>query len=154
MAWRRQRKTLHEELSEQGARGPFPAEGASEDKQPASPQTVSGRALIITLVVFIASILVHFAPLWVQALLAIPFFAYFAFVARSRTRPTRRVRIGLLRLLFLVWLAVSVAVSVLVALGGFYREDLVLLGVVWAILATLWLLDRLLPRVWSVLTSG
>jgi hypothetical protein len=148
MAWRRQRKTLLEELREQGAREIPQSEGASTGEGSAPPRT--GRALIIMLAVLAASVLVHFAPLWVQALLTIPFLAYVSFRARSMPRPTGRTRIGLTRALFLIWLAVSIAASVLVAIGGFYREDLVLLAVVWTILAGLWAIDRLIPRIRSL----
>jgi hypothetical protein len=40
-------------------------------------------------------------------------------------------------------------VLVLVAIGGFYPEDLVLLAVVGTILVVLWGIDRLLPRLWG-----
>jgi hypothetical protein len=156
MAWRRRRKTLNEELLEQGAREAAHLAEALEAEEPAAPRAGQGRALVTTLALFLASMLVHFAPvpLPVKGLLALLFIAYFAFTARSRLRRPRRARIGVTRALLLIWLAVSVAVSVLVALGGFYREDLVLLAVVWTILGVVWMIDRLLPRVRSTLTSG
>ena len=49
---------------------------------------------------------------------------------------------SMLRSFLLVWLAVSVALGVLVAIGGFYREDLLLLAGVLAVLAVLWAVDR------------
>lgn len=81
---------------------------------------------------------------------AIVFFVYFARFTRHRLpRPSRPPRFRATRLLFLVWLAISVAVLVLVAIGGFYPEDLVLLAVVGTILVVLWGIDRLLPRLWG-----
>jgi len=40
-------------------------------------------------------------------------------------------------------LAVCVAVTVLVAIAGFQQDDLALLGVVWPILALIWIAYRL-----------
>jgi small-conductance mechanosensitive channel len=69
--------------------------------------------------------------------------------ARARRRPSRQVEEpvtqppgrSLARLLFrwftLVWLAISVVVLALVSISGFQPDDLVLLGIVWAILAFL-----------------
>jgi small-conductance mechanosensitive channel len=69
--------------------------------------------------------------------------------ARARRRPSRQVEEpvtqppgrSLARLLFrwftLVWLAISVVALALVSISGFQPDDLVLLGIVWAILAFL-----------------
>ena len=144
---RRQRKTLHEELLEKGARGSAETdESRSTSEMPDGEQGRGGMLPgVVALVVLVVSVLVHFAPVWwVQALLAIIGLGYAAASAARSRKTGVRARIRLIRGLFLVWLAVSVASTVLVALGGFYREDLVLLAVVWTILAVLWLVDRVL----------
>jgi hypothetical protein len=150
MRWRR-RKSLHEELLEQG-----PHESRElqppDNEAPKSSEPVPVRAVVVAIALLLASVLAHFAPLplFLDAVAAIVFFVYFARFTRHRLpRPSRPPRFRATRLLFLVWLAISVAVLVLVAIGGFYPEDLVLLAVVGTILVVLWGIDRLLPRLWG-----
>lgn len=50
------------------------------------------------------------------------------------------------RWVYLGWLAVSVSLTVLVAIAGFQREDLVLLGIGWGALAWLLLVEYALTR--------
>lgn len=88
--------------------------------------------------------LISFLPWWVA--LALVFIAGgltisgFLRSARGKRRPSP------FRGLFLLWLAVSIAATVLVGIGGFQHDDRILLLVVWAILAAVWLLDRGLSR--------
>jgi hypothetical protein len=66
----------------------------------------------LALVVLLGSVLVHLGPLWLQALFALVMLAYFTLAATWRPRPAKPRRVGLLRALFLAWLAVSVSATV------------------------------------------
>jgi hypothetical protein len=145
LRWPGRRRTLHEQLLEQGARDVTDAaEPPAADTTPA-PEPRRGRAVSagVALAVVAVSLVVHLAPSWLQALVAAPVVAY-SLVTAVRSRKTRpRPRMRLARVLFLVALAVSVAVTVLVAISGYYgRGELVLLAVAWAIVGVLWLSDR------------
>jgi hypothetical protein len=87
--------------------------------------------------------MVEFLPPWAQivagTLVVAHFFSIFL-------RSTRRRSVGAakgLRVVFLLWLAVCVAVTVLVAIGGFQPEDRALLGLAWPILGLIWIGYRL-----------
>jgi hypothetical protein len=70
-------------------------------------------------------------------------------------RSTRRTFPGAatgLRAVFLFWLAICVAATVLIAIGGFQPDDRALLGFLWPILALIWIAyplrrSRATPRV-------
>jgi hypothetical protein len=53
---------------------------------------------------------------------------------------------SLVRGIFLLWLAISVATVVLISLDSFSGENVLLLSIVWGILLALWLGDRGLAR--------
>jgi hypothetical protein len=96
---------------------------------------------------------------WVAVAVWLAYFSYgtWSFVRHGGPRAARRgyaagggVTGSPLRLVVLIWLAISVAMVVLVSLDNFFRWDnLLLLAVVWAILAVLWLADRGLVRLAS-----
>jgi hypothetical protein len=61
-------------------------------------------------------------------------------------RPTGTAPLGGVRLIFVVWFAISIATFVLIWLGGFQSDDRIVLAVVFAILTLLAILDRALGR--------
>lgn len=93
---------------------------------------------------------------WVAVVVWLVYFSYgtWSFVRHGGVHAARRgyaLTGGLtgspLRAVVLVWLAISVAMVVLVSLDNLFRWDnLLLLAVVWAILAVVWLADRGLVR--------
>jgi hypothetical protein len=140
------RKTLHEELLERGARTDADTEDPeSQGTTPPADEPGHTRAFPagLALALLAASIGVHVAPAWLQVLLAVPVLGY-GIVSAIRSRKEKpRPRTSIARSLFLVWLAVSVAISVLVAVSGYYgRDEFLILAVVWTILGVLWLADR------------
>lgn len=141
MISRRQGQTEGERLLAQGPREP-PEPLAAEQR---SNETGRRKALIASAVVFALLAALHLVAhlsSWAALVLALVTLAlnrrFFPPLGRGRGG-----RSSLLRALFLLWLAVSIALTVLVVISGFYREDLILLAIVWGILAALWLADRL-----------
>lgn len=68
----------------------------------------------------------------------------------ARTRVTPRAHTAMLvRWAYVVWLAVAVSLTVLVAIAGFQRDDVVLLTGVWALLACLLLAGYVLAPPWT-----
>ena len=145
MGWRRTPRTLNEELLAEGPRDRDPdAAAGREDRHQA-------KARLMLLALWIAGALlllglkwiVEFLPPWAQIVAGVLVVAHFLSIF---VRSTRRRSVGGakgLRAVFLVWFAVCVAVTVLVAIAGFQQEDLALLGVVWPILALIWIAYRL-----------
>jgi uncharacterized membrane protein len=143
---RRGRQSENERLLAQGPRE-APERQILDERKGRSPS----RAGVIAALAFItlaALHLVSFLVWWAVIPLALfgLAFSFSRFVRRPRRRRSTN---SPLRVFFLLWLAVSVAVGVLVALAGFQRSDLVLLAVVWTILAALWVADRGLSRIWK-----
>jgi uncharacterized membrane protein len=140
MGWRRKPRTINEELLAQTAR-----EAETEER---SDET---RVRLRRLAVYVLAGLVfvglkegvRLLPAWVGIVVGILVVAHFVsvFVRSTRGGPAERGR-GL-RTLFLVWLAICVVVTVLVALGGFQMEDRALLGFVWPMLGVIWVAYRL-----------
>jgi hypothetical protein len=87
--------------------------------------------------------IVEVLPPWIQIVVGTLVVAHLLAIF---LRSTRRRSVGAakgLRVVFLVWLAVCVAVTVLVAIGGFQPDDRALLGLVWPILGLIWIAYRL-----------
>lgn len=147
MSWRAKHRSENERLLAQGPRQapepqhrpPLPSD-PDDERRNRRPwwRAAVGLGLLV------AWHLISFLPWW--AALLVVFIAAgltisgFLRSARGKRRPSP------FRGLFLLWLAVSIAATVLVGLGGFQHDDRILLLVVWAILAAVWLLDRGLSR--------
>jgi threonine/homoserine efflux transporter RhtA len=71
------------------------------------------------------------------------FVAHYVFVFVRSTRRTGATAGKGLRAFLLVWLALCVVATVLIALDGFQKDDLPLLGVMWPLLALIWVGYRL-----------
>lgn len=146
MSWREKHRSENERLLAEGPRtapepqhqAPLPSDPDEQRKRPPWWRAAAGLGLLV------AWHLISFLPWWVA--LALVFIAGgltisgFLRSARGKRRPSP------FRGLFLLWLAVSIAATVLVGIGGFQHDDRILLLVVWAILAAVWLLDRGLSR--------
>ena len=137
MGWRRRPRTENERLLGEGARDssePLKTSEGQRTPRPWRSLVPLGLGVSLVLVVWLIP------PLAPYAGILLPLLGLALGVTRLLRR-TGALR-SMLRGFLLVWLAVSVAVGVLVAIGGFYREDLLLLAVVLAVLAVLWAGDR------------
>lgn len=145
MGWRRTPRTLNEELLAEGPRESDPTAAAARGERHEAQARLMRLALWIAGSLLLLSLkwIVEFLPPWAQIVAGILVVAHFLSIF---LRSTRRRSVGAakgLRAVFLVWLAVCVAVTVLVAIGGFQQDDRALLGVVWPILALIWIAYRL-----------
>ena len=143
MSRRRTRRTLNEELLAEGPREADPeASAAHEEERHEAPPRLMRPALWIVGALVLLSLhwIGKFLPPWVQIIAGTLVVAhYFSMFTRS----TRRRSVGAakgLRIVLLVWLAVCVVVTVLVAIGD---SDRALLGLVWPILGLIWIGYRL-----------
>jgi hypothetical protein len=137
---RRDKTPLHEQLLAQGApEAPLPKEAEG----PAAPGVGRRRAITIGFAVSSALLALHslvYIPvvgIWLAPVAIIGLNLWFRRQRRRLAPARRRWVIGGVRGAFLVWCAVALAALVLVALGGFQRDDRILLLVVFLILATL-----------------
>jgi hypothetical protein len=138
----RRKRSEGEHLLAQGPREAPPPK-AAEEYEDAEARRRTVLAGVIVFVLLAGLHLVAHLSIWATLALAL---ATLVLNRRYLPRAGRGIggRSSLLRMLFLLWLAVAVAVTVLVAISGFYRlEELILLTVVWGILAGLWLAERL-----------
>jgi hypothetical protein len=145
MSWRRAPRTLNEELLAEGPREADPeAAAARGERHEAQARLMRLAPWIIGALVFLSlKWFVEFLPPWLQIVAGTLVVAHYLSIF---LRSTKRRSVGAakgLRGVFLVWLAVCVAVTVLVAIGGFQPDDRVLLGVVWPILGLIWIGYRL-----------
>ena len=145
MGWRRTPRTLNEELLAEGPRHGDPDAAAGRQHRHEAKARLMRLALWIAGALLLLSLkwIVEFLPPWAQIVAGILVMAHFLSIF---LRSTRRRSVGAakgLRAVILVWLAVCVAVTVLVAIAGFQQDDLALLGVVWPILALIWIAYRL-----------
>jgi hypothetical protein len=145
MGWGRTPRTLNSELLAEGPReADAEAAAAREDRHQAQARIIplalwiAGALLLLSL-----SWIVEFLPPWAQIVAGALVVAHFVSIfLRSTKRRSAGAAKGL-RTVFFVWLAVCIAVTVLVAIGGFQPEDRAMLGVVWPILALIWIAYRL-----------
>jgi hypothetical protein len=129
MGWHRKPRTINEELQLQSAR-----ETAFEkdDRQEAKKRLGRLAAYVVAGLVLVGlKEGVRFLPPWIGIVVGIVVVAHFVSIVVRSTRSGSADRGTGLRSLFLLWLAVCVVATVLVALGGFQMEDRALLGVVW-----------------------
>jgi hypothetical protein len=147
MGWRRRPGTLNEELLAEGPRESEPEATVGEELHQA-PGWRMRFALVIaaTLLLLGLKLTLEFLPSWAQIAAGVLVVAH---LLSSFVRSTRRRSFGAakgLRVVFLVWLAVCVWATVMVAIGGFQQDDRALLGFVWPILALIWIAYRLRGR--------
>jgi hypothetical protein len=136
--------TLNEELLAEGPREAEPEIRAPEERPDAQARLLR-LGLWIAGALFLLGLkwMVEFLPGWAQVLAGILVVAHLlSLFLRSTRRRSADAAKGL-RALFLVWFAVCLAVTVLIAIGGFQQGDRPLLGVVWPILALIWIAYRL-----------
>jgi hypothetical protein len=136
MGWPRKPRTINEELLAQGSREP-------EEQAPRQLRPVRFRRWILAATVILAIELARFLPSWVGLVVGALVVAHFVGVFLRSTRNHRPGAARISRTILLVWFAVCVATTVLVAVGGFQRDDRALLGVVWPVLGLIWVLYRL-----------
>jgi hypothetical protein len=154
MGWRRRPRTLNEELLAEGPRD------IDADAAPLGAELHRARAWLMRLALLIAAALallslkwaVEFLPPWAQIVVGVLAVAHLLSIFLRSTRRRSPGAAKGLRVVFLGWLAVCVAVTVLVAISGFQEDDLALLGLVWPILALIWIAYRL--RAATLRTSG
>jgi hypothetical protein len=140
MGWRRKPRTINEELLAQAAR-----EAEVERDWDGARGRLRRLAVYVLVVLLFVGLKegVRFLPTWVGIIVGIIVVAHFVSIfVRSTSGGTPDRERGL-HTLFLVWLAICVVVTVLVALGGFQTEDRALLGFVWPMLGVIWVAYRL-----------
>ena len=145
MGWRRTPRTLNEELLAEGPRDGDPDAAAGREDRHQAKVRLMLLALWIAGALVLLSLkwIVEFLPPWAQIVAGVLVVAHFLSIfVRSTRRRSVAAATGL-RAVFLVWLAVCVAVTVLVAIGGFQPEDRALLGLAWPILGLTWIGYRL-----------
>lgn len=142
---RRKPRTLNEELLAEGSREAEPeAPAAREDRHQAQARLfrlalwVAGALVVLGL-----KWIVEFLPAWAEILAGVLVVSHLLSIFLRSTSNRSFGAAKRLRALFLVWLAICVAATVLVAIGGFQQDDRALLGVVWPILALIWIGYRL-----------
>jgi len=144
MSWRRRPRTINEELREAIPQEEQPA--SAEPRQAESRLRRFGIGLAAALAVVAAKLGIAHLPTFIGlAVGAVVVAHYFSAFARS----TRRKAPGggrFVRAFLLAWLAICIVATVLVALGGFQLEDRAILGIVWPILALVWVVYRLRVR--------
>jgi hypothetical protein len=142
--WRPRKKTLNEELLEAGPREAEIKEAAAhQERQRARTGLVIFILLAGALFLPGLHLLVGLLPAWAAVVVGFLVVGHFfwIFVRSTRGRPSNAGRT--LRGAFLLSLALAVAISALVAIGGFQPEDRALLGFVWPVVALLWVAYRL-----------
>jgi len=142
---RRTPRTLNEELLAEGPRDGDPDAAAGREDRHQAKARLMRLALWIAGALLLLSLkwIVEFLPPWAQIVAGVLVVAHFLSIF---VRSTRRSSVGGAkgpRAVFLVRLTVCVTVTVLVAIAGFQQEDLALVGVVWPILALIWIAYRL-----------
>jgi hypothetical protein len=141
MRRRRKPRTINEELRTEVFEGLEPP--STSERQGESRLQRFSIGLIGALAVVAAKLGVAHLPTFVGlAVGAVIVGNYFSVFARStRRKAMRGTRV--LRTVLLAWLAVCVAATILVALGRFQVEDRAILGIVWPILALVWVAYRI-----------
>ena len=141
---RRRKKTLNEELLEAGPRHADGEEAAARQER-----HKARTGLVVLFVIAGALVLpglhwvVGFLPAWAAVVVGFLVVGhYFSIFVRSTKR--RSPSAGrTLRTAFLLGLALAVALTVLVAIGGFQQDDRPLLGFAWPMVALIWVAYRL-----------
>jgi hypothetical protein len=142
MGWRRTPRTLNEELLAEGPREGDP-EAAEEWHEAHVPPMRMPLWIVGVLLLLSLKLIVEFLPQWAQIVAGVLVVAHLLLMfVRSTKQRTLGAAKGL-RAVFFVWLAVCIAVTIPVAIGGFQMEDRAVLGVVWPILALIWITYRL-----------
>jgi hypothetical protein len=145
MGWRRKPRTVNEELLAEGWREAEPEAAAA----PADRQQAQARLILLALWVAGAFFLlglkwvVEFLPAWAQFVVGVLVVAHFLLIFMRSTRNRSSGAANGLRALFLIWLAICIAATALIAIGGFQQDDRALLGVLWPILGLIWIAYRL-----------
>jgi hypothetical protein len=145
MGWGRTPRTLNKQLLAEGPREADAGAGAAREDRHQAQARLIPLALWIAGALLLLSLkwIVEFLPAWAQIVAGILVVAHFVSIfVRSTKRRSVDAAKGL-RIVFFVWLVVCVAVTVSVAIGGFQLEDRAVLGVVWPILALIWVAYRL-----------
>ena len=136
MGWRRKPRTINEELLAQDAREP--EEQVSRQRRPAR-----FRRWILAAAVILAIELARFLPSWVGLVVGALVVTHYVGVFLRSTRNRRPGAARISRTILLLWFAVCIATTVLVAISGFEKDDRALLGVVWPVLGLIWVFYRL-----------
>jgi hypothetical protein len=141
MGWHRTPRTINEELQAQSAR-----ETALENDDRQEAKKRFGRLavyLVAGLVLIGLKEGVRLLPPWVGIIVGVVVVAHFVSIFVRSTRSGSADRGRALRTLFVLWLAICLVATALVALGGFQMEERALLGVIWPVLGLIWVAYRL-----------
>jgi hypothetical protein len=153
VAFLRKRQTLNERLLAQGPRSASNGSATAEPVTKAQPTPLSARVAVWVVFIVLGQIVTALHVTWWVAVpvLALPWaWRQWVFLRGERFRTqkgrvvarlTARLKDAVRRILVLVF-ALSIALAVLVAVGGFQHDDLVLLAAVFAVVAAVWVVDR------------
>jgi hypothetical protein len=140
MGWRSKPRTLNEELL---AEGPREAEPRSERSHERSSLVRFGVAVAAALVIVALKLGISHLPAWIGLALGTLFVGhYVSSFVRSTKREGATAGKGL-RAFLVLWLAICVVATVIIALGGFQDDQLALLGFFWPVLGLIWVAYRL-----------
>jgi hypothetical protein len=145
MSWRRKPRTLKEELLAEGPREAEREDAATFEERRATRARVVHLAVWFGVFILLLALKfgVEFLPAWVGLIVGVLVVAHFVSIfVRSTRRSSADAGKGF-RTLSLLWLAICVAATVLIAIGGFQPDDRALLGVMWPILGLIWVAYRL-----------
>lgn len=144
MGWRRKPRTINEELREAIAQDAQPEK--AERRQAESRLRRFGIGLVGALAVVLAKLGVAHFPTFIGLVVGAFVVAHYFSVFGRSTRRKAPAGGRILRAFLLIWLAVCVVATALVALGGFQLEDRAILGIVWPMLGVIWVAYRLRRR--------
>jgi hypothetical protein len=136
MTWRRKPRTINEELLAQHSR-------EAEDPGPRQRRPAKLRRWILVAAVVLAIELARFLPSWVGLIVGALVVGHYLRVFLRSTRQRRPSAARIARVILLIWFAICVATTLLVAVGGFEKDDRALLGIVWPVLGLIWVFYRL-----------
>jgi hypothetical protein len=141
MGWRSKPRTLNEELL---AEGPRVAESPLERPHERSRLIHVAVCAATALVIVGLKLGVAHLPAWIGLALGTVFVGHYVsiFVGSTKKREGATAGKGL-RAFLLLWLAICVVATVLIALGGFQPDDRALLGFIWPMLGLIWVVYRL-----------
>jgi hypothetical protein len=145
MGWRRSPRTLNEALLAERPREAAPKPAAAPEGRQQARARLMRLGLWVTGALLLLGLkwIVEFLPSWAQivvgALVVGHLVAFFLGSTRRRSSDAGKG----VRAVFVLWLAICVAATVLVAIGGFQQDDRALLGLIWPILALIWIGYRL-----------
>jgi hypothetical protein len=140
MDWRRKPRTLTEELLSEG-----PREAEPSIERPHARSSLGRFAVAAGLALLIVALKLGIShlPAWIGLAIGALFVGHYVSIFVRSTKREGATSGRALRVSLFVWLAICVMATLAIAAGGFQQDDRALLGIVWPILALIWIAYRL-----------